>query len=265
MINIKNISIASALLLAVSCSNQDNEITEKVIDNNVVQLDGEALMETNCLICHGNGTSHDDILAPPMKGVKNHYMEDGMTEQAFIDAITNWLAEPKEENSRMLGAIERFKIMPKLGYKTEEVKAIAAYIFNNNMPKPVWFDKHVAEEHPAYSIEGLVLNDGEKWLTDKETSIGFKKMLDLVNVFSENSTPTLSDYNEFGNNMDEIKAEILNKCTMTGVGHDHLHTLLIPLIRKINGIKEVEDIDKANEIFSNIKLNVELYDEFFMF
>jgi len=37
------------------------------------------------------------------------------------------------------------------------------------------------------------------------------------------------------------------------------------LIRKINGIKEVGDVDKANEIYANIKLNVELYDEFFMF
>jgi cytochrome c2 len=265
MINIKNISIASTLLLAVSCSNQDNKSIENLIDDTVVQLNGEELMKTNCLICHGNGSSHDDILGPPMKGVKHHYLEGGMTEQAFIDAITNWVAEPKQENSRMLGAIEKFKIMPKLEYKTEEVKAIAAYIFNNNMSTPIWFDKHVEEEHSTYSIEGLMLNDGKKWLTDKETSIGFKKMLDLVNVFNENSNHTLSDYNEFGNNMDEIKGDVLSKCTMTGVGHDHLHTLLIPLIRKINGIKEVGDVDKANEIYANIKLNVELYDEFFMF
>lgn len=265
MINIKNVSIASALLLAVSCGDQDNDTTEKIVEDNVVKLDGKALMETNCLICHGNGTSHDDILAPPMKGVKRHYLEDLMTEQEFVDAIANWVAEPKEENSNMLGAIERFKIMPKLGYKREEVEAIASYVFNNDMPKPVWFDKHVEEQHSAYVIDGLELNNGEKWVTDNETSIGFSKMQDLINTFSNNLTPTISDYNEFGNTMDEIKVDILNKCTMTGVGHDHLHTLLIPLIRKINGIKEVEDVNQANEIFSNIKLNVELYDEYFTF
>jgi hypothetical protein len=188
-----------------------------------------------------------------------------MSEAEFVEAISNWVNEPNENNSKMLGAIKRFKVMPKLDYNPDEIKAIATYIFNNDMPKPVWFDNHMKEDHPAYTIEGLELNDGEKWLTDEETSKGFKKMLGLVNEFNSISNPTLKDFNQFGNNMDEIKAEILNKCTMTGVGHDHLHTLLIPLIRKINGIKEVENIEKAKEIFNNIALNVELYDDFFMY
>jgi len=121
------------------------------------------------------------------------------------------------------------------------------------------------EEYSTYSIEGLELNAGEKWVTDKETSIGFRKMLDLVNGFSEHSNPIISDYNNFGDQMDGIKGEVLTQCTMTGVGHDHLHTLLMPLIRKINGIKEIDNAEKAAEIFSNIKLNVELYDEYFKY
>ena len=263
MINIKNSSIAMSLLLVVSCSNQDNTTSETKNETTITQLNGEELMKTNCLICHGNGTSHDDILAPPMKGIKNHYLENGMTEGEFVKAITSWVAEPEESKSKMQAAISRFKIMPKLGYNPEEVKSIASYMFNNTMQKPVWFDKHMEEEHSDYSIEGLELNDGEKWMTDKETSIGFKKMLDLVNLFDDNSNPVLSNYNDFGNNMNEIKDDVLSKCTMTGVGHDHLHTLLIPLIRKINGIKDVDNLEKAKEIYSNIKLNVELYDEFF--
>ena len=147
MKNIKNISIASALLLAISCSEQENKEVEVGVNDKIVQLNGKELMKTNCLTCHGNGTSHDDILAPPMKGVKNHYIEEGMTEQEFVDAIANWVTEPKEENSKMLGAIERFKLMPKLSYNSDEVKAIAMYIYNNDMPKPIWFDKHVSEEH----------------------------------------------------------------------------------------------------------------------
>ena len=135
----------------------------------------------------------------------------------------------------------------------------------NNDPQGGVMDTHIQKELSIYSIEGLKLDNGKKWTTDKETSIGFKKMLDLTNAFSESSIPSLSDYNQFGNDLEVIKGGILNKCTMTGVGHDHLHTLLIPLIRKINGIKEVSDIDKANEIFSNIKLNIQLYDDYFTF
>ena len=124
-------------------------------------------------------------------------------------------------------------------------------------------DSQMQKELSVYSIKGLALNNGERWITDKETSIGFKKMLGLTNTFNEKSNPSLVDYNQFGNKLDVIKVEILNKCTMVGVGHDHLHTLLIPLIRKINGIKEVSNIEKAAEIFDNIKLNIELYDDFF--
>jgi len=124
-------------------------------------------------------------------------------------------------------------------------------------------NEYIPETYLEYSIKGLTLNNVEKWRSGKETNSGLKKMLDLSRAFNYNSTLMLADYNEFGNHMDEIKTDILRKCTMTGIGHDHLHILLIPLIRKINGIKELEDLEKANEIYTNIELNIELYDDDF--
>mgnify|MGYP000150299411 CR=1 FL=1 len=123
----------------------------------------------------------------------------------------------------------------------------------------------VITESISYSIDGLALNNGEKWTTDKETDRGFHEMLSLINSFSKVSTVSVKEYQNFGLEMDVIKGEILSQCTMTGLGHDHLHTLLVPLIRKINGIKEVTTLEKAEVIFDNIKSNVELYDDFFTF
>ncbi len=152
MKKLRLIGLVSTGLFLVACSNSNAPETMDEVE--VVQeelaakdLDGKTLMETKCTICHGNGSSHDDILAPPMRGVKNHYLEDGMTEDEFVSDIVNWVNNPTEENSKMPGAVKRFKVMPKQEFDQAEVEAIAKYIYNNDMPKPNWFDKHMQEEH----------------------------------------------------------------------------------------------------------------------
>ncbi len=132
----------------VSC-NQAPEVEEVIAPEPVAEFDydGELLMQNNCLTCHGNGDSHETILAPPMRGVKMHYLEDGMSEEEFVTAIVDWVKDPKEENTRMPGAVKRFNVMPKQNFNEDEVRAIASYMYNNDMPKPNWFDKHMEEEH----------------------------------------------------------------------------------------------------------------------
>lgn len=145
MKKINIISIISISLIAISCSSPS---VEKEQNETVkTSLDGEALMKTNCLVCHGNGTSHETMIAPPMMGVKRHYINDEITEEQFVEDITNWVNNPSEDNVKMFGAVRKFGIMPKQEFNPEEIKSIATYIYNNKMEKPVWFDKHMEEEH----------------------------------------------------------------------------------------------------------------------
>ena len=258
---IKLIPILSISLLAVSCANQTTE--SNTIDNDNTNLDGKVLMETNCLVCHGNGTSHDDILAPPMKGVKNHYLSEGMTEKEFVTEIQNWVANPTKENSQMPGAVNRFGVMPKQEFSPDEVAAIATYMFNNEMPKPVWFDQHMKDQHGEsnFTIEGLELNNGEKWKANPETTEGIDKMIQLTSSFT--SEPTIEDYQNLGLSLEEQKKYILNQCTMDGIAHDNLHKYLMPLIRRINGIKEAESTDKGANILNYIKKHLAAYKDYF--
>jgi len=243
-------------MLVSGCSGQ------KESEKTTSELDGETLMKTNCLTCHGNGTSHSDILAPPMMGVKNHYIEDGMSESDFVASIVSWTKNPTKEDSKMPGAIERFNVMPKQNFDVEEVESIAKYIYNNEMEKPQWFDQHMKEEHSEMVIEGLVLNDGEKWEANPETTNGINTMITDLNNLAEN--PTLEDYKNLGAALNETKGKILNQCTMKGPAHDNLHSFLMPLIRKIKRLKNVDSIEKAEKITSKIKLHLFEYENYFM-
>lgn len=141
--------IGSGLLvlgILSACNNSAPVEETEAIQVVETELDGELLMKNNCLTCHGNGDSHETILAPPMRGVKMHYLEKDMSEDAFVTAVVNWVTDPKEKNTKMPGAVNRFKVMPKQNFDPEEVKAIARYMYNNDMPRPDWFDKHVEEE-----------------------------------------------------------------------------------------------------------------------
>ena len=110
-------------------------------------------------------------------------------------------------------------------------------------------------------IDGLELNNGEKWKANPETTEGINNMISLVENMSEQ--PTVEDYHNLGLALEKEKKYILNQCTMNGVAHDNLHQYLMPLIRRINGVKEVESIEKGNKIYSYIKNHLNAYSDYF--
>ena len=112
-----------------------------------VPIDVLELVEKRCLICHGAGESHDDLLAPPLRGVKNHYLEDYPEREEFVEALVKWNASPDSNQAIMTGAVERFGVMPALMYPENDVRAIAEYIYDNEQPKPSWMKKGMKHNH----------------------------------------------------------------------------------------------------------------------
>ena len=68
--------------------------------------------------------------------------------EEFIKTIVDWAKDPKEENGIMRGAINKFKTMPYMNFKEEDLNKIAAFIYDNAMEKPDWFEEHFREMHP---------------------------------------------------------------------------------------------------------------------
>ena len=47
----------------------------------------------------------------------------------------------------MKGPLRRFGLMPKNNLNDEEVKALVAFIYDNDIEAPSWFAEHFEEQH----------------------------------------------------------------------------------------------------------------------
>ena len=144
-----------AILFLISCSskvepNYDNPIQVDQVEVDQLIENGTAaqLIKNNCFTCHNPGaTSHDDMLAPPLVGMKYKYQQAFPQKEQFIYNMTNFIANPIKENAIMSGPIRRFGIMPKSVLKPTEIQAVVTYLYDNKVEEPKWFSTHFEEEH----------------------------------------------------------------------------------------------------------------------
>lgn len=112
-----------------SCGNQSVESEEH---HDQLALEGQKLMEKNCYSCH-NTQGTDNMLAPPMQRVKDHYWSEDVSKEEFVNAIVEWCEKPTEEKSLMHGARRKFGIMPTQEFDKDEVRTIAEYLFEHDI------------------------------------------------------------------------------------------------------------------------------------
>ena len=115
-------------LSLLSCNDSPSELKETQESSN---LDGKELMEKNCYSCH-NTQGTDNMQAPPMHRVKDHYWDEETTKEEFVTAIVEWCENPTEDKSVMPGARRKFGLMPKQSFDPKEVEAIASYLFDTD-------------------------------------------------------------------------------------------------------------------------------------
>lgn len=111
--------------------------------------EGLKLLETYCFACHDPNTkSHDEILAPPLAGIKNRYKKSFNDRSAFISAMSSFIAMPTEEKALMKGPIRRFGLMPKPALSdSAKINILVAYIYDHPIEAPEWFAAHEKEKH----------------------------------------------------------------------------------------------------------------------
>lgn len=148
----KIILLVGFIALFTSC-NQNKEKKEYVgtIKNTETttrakNIEGYTLMKNNCYACHNpSAKSLDNIIAPPFKAIKMHYTKAYANKKDFVNAVVNWVQNPEENKTLIPDAVKRFKIMPKLPLKTEQLEKIAAYIYDNKVEQPDWMPVHMKE------------------------------------------------------------------------------------------------------------------------
>lgn len=161
--------LVSIAMLIISCNQANNgkeavsyedKTVESIAQNSNItidsqKVDGYTLMKENCYVCHNPNTkSHDDIIAPPFKGVKMHYTRQYENKEDFVNAVVNWVQDPNEDNALMYGAVMKFKVMPKLPMETKELEKIADYIYDNDVEEPEWMGEHQKEKGNGHGKQG---------------------------------------------------------------------------------------------------------------
>ena len=129
-------------------SNEENNKEKSVAIKLSEENESLELLKLRCYACHQiNSKSHDEIIAPPLAAVKRRYLRSFPQRDDFIEAVVNWTLDPKEEKAMMFGAVKRFKVMPYQSFDKSEMRKIAAYIYDNDLEEPEWFEAHEAEMH----------------------------------------------------------------------------------------------------------------------
>lgn len=114
------------LFLTYSCGNNSDKNTEVDIHK------GQQLFNQNCQSCH----NQDTPVGPPVYGIKMHYLEEHPEKEEFTNAINAFVLNPSEDKALLKHAVEKFGLMPRLSYSTENLNAIAEYIYETDFPKP---------------------------------------------------------------------------------------------------------------------------------
>lgn len=156
-------SILAAIFL--SCGRAEDVTSTPPLDEATISLikQGEELIATNCYSCHSaTAPLEGGRLAPPMEAVKNHYLDEEVTLEAFTDQLIRFVHKPSEAYSKMHGARRRFGLMPALPLPEEELKAIAAYIYHEDLEAPEWLEAHQREGHAAQKPESGYAETGRK-------------------------------------------------------------------------------------------------------
>ena len=203
----KLILILVTIFLFTSCNKDKKTIAKETIaikTASKITSKGYEQMKTNCFVCHmekPNQTKHDQMIAPPMLRIQEHYKPSYPNKEEFITAIKTWVNNPNEDKIMMPGAARKFNIMPKLAIADEDLQLIAETLYDidfGDMPK-------MNEQ----SDNKLSLNDGKKWLLNNSS----KKLVTIINKQLNNfKSDDLAAYNKLGKDVfDNAKTVLLDK------------------------------------------------------
>jgi len=98
------------------------------------ETDGEVLYQQLCSACHV--AAPPATVAPPVFAMVDHVKKEFPDQDGFVNRVVSWVDNPQADQALMAGAVDKFGLMPKLGYSSDQVKIIAEYLYEGEFTKP---------------------------------------------------------------------------------------------------------------------------------
>ena len=100
---------------------------------------GVNLMATHCHTCHRLGDFEmDKMLAPPLWGVRAHYLSAYPEPLLFVHKMVEFIMDPHADNSLMPIEVERYGLKPPVSLSEEEIRFVVWAIYAGGVQRPVW-------------------------------------------------------------------------------------------------------------------------------
>ncbi len=193
----KQLFFISILLLVATTSCKDtkksteDKVSQDTIAQNIQDSKGYKLMEQKCFICHfpvPDRTRKEEMIAPPMLRVQEHYKPAYPNKEEFVKAIKSWVKDPTEDKIQMPGASRKFEVMPYLPYADEEIELIAKTLFEIDFgidfkSQGSGQGKAKGQDNGYGKKQELQLNKGEKWQLNKEATATVRSIVEKLDTF----------------------------------------------------------------------------------
>lgn len=255
---IKFLAIAIFATTFLTSCNQKQTKTEAataLAQPNLTDTKGYELMVSKCYICHFESpdpAKMDQMIAPPMLRVKEHYLPNYQNKEDFVKAITYIVNNPSEEKTLMPGAIKKFNLMPKLNYNQDELKLIAETIYE--------YDFGSAPKMKMAMMGDLQLNDGNPWTLKPET---IEKADSILNSLYGFKSDNIKDYNQLGKDLFEQAKFIMLDKSYTGTKFDQIHNFFSGVEGDMHALIEEKSIENAKNTVNDLKLKFNNFYNFF--
>ena len=103
----KILILSSLVMFLLSCNNSPknvNRVLSDLEENSIKEIkvlsksEGDLILTNTCYACHNpKSTSHDNMLAPPLAGIKNKYLNTYPTKELFVTQMSDYIFNPTEE------------------------------------------------------------------------------------------------------------------------------------------------------------------------
>ncbi len=101
---------------------------------------GWSLLQRNCTSCHRPAAASDGSgVAPSLAEMRSAYLAVHTDRGAFIEAVASFSQNPQREQAIMTAALERYGLMPKIGTPEQELRTMAAYMYDHELGSEAWF------------------------------------------------------------------------------------------------------------------------------
>ena len=259
-----NLCIVILLIGLISCNTnqkKDNyaksENSNKELAQNVqFNEKGYKLMTQKCYLCHfekPDPSKKDQMIAPPMLRVQEHYKPTYPNKTDFVDAIVAIVKNPSLEKTLMPGAIKKFNLMPKLIYDEAELRLIAETIYDYDFGSAPKMNREM-------SGGTLALDNGKKWILKKESIEQINAVVKKLNAYESTD---IADYNQLGKDIFNDAKKIMLDDAYTGELFDQIHNFFFGIENNMHTLMSTTTEDEAKIQVDELKTKFKDFHNYF--